>query len=267
MSAIARQSWSQSPAVAHTAPLVVFMLLTELANVVRVENSALPWYQSAPEHWVYPLQCLIVGTLLLLFRHHYTLKPWRGLGLAALLAVVGIAVWVLPASLYHEGQPSWREWLGIAARDKGFDPNVFKDLPSKDPMHEAIYRTEAPAWCFHSPAWFTTVTLRFFRMVVIVPFVEELFWRGFLMRYVQADGRPFLTVPFGRHTWRAFWIVTVAVTLVHQPEDYLGAFVWGSLTYWLAVRTKSLGACVFMHAVGNGLLGIYVMATERWGFW
>lgn len=266
MTNAARQPWSQSPAVAHTAPLVVFMLVTELANLLRVENSALPWYQYAPEHWVYPLQCVIVGALLLFFRNHYMLKPWRGLGLAAVLAVVGIAVWVWPASLYHPGQPGWLEWFGVTARDKGFDPGVFKDAPPKTPM-EAIYRGEAPAWASHSTAWCITVTLRFLRMVVIVPFVEELFWRGFLMRYVQADGRSFLTIPFGRHSWRAFWIVTLAVTLVHQPEDYLGAFVWGSLMYWLALRTKSLGACVFMHAAGNLLLGIYVMATEKWGFW
>ncbi len=241
-----RQHWTQSPAVPYIAPLVVFMPLTEVATWLRVENSALPWYQSAPEHWVYPVQCAIVGAVLLFFRKHYQLAPWRRMGLAALLAVVGIAVWVLPASLYHEGQPGWHEWLGIAPRMEGFNPNV---LPS------------------HSAAWWATVALRFFRMVVIVPFVEELFWRGFLMRQVQAGDRDFLSIPFGQHSWRAFWIVTLAVVAVHQPADYLGAFVWGALVYWLAVRTKSLGACVFMHAVGNLLLGLYVMQTRQWGFW
>lgn len=247
MSTAAQQpSWLQSAAAAHAAPLVVFMLVTELAGLVRVENSALPWYRSAPEHWVYPLQCVIVGTLLFLFRRHYKLTPWRGLGLAALLAAVGIAVWVLPASLYVPDQPGWWHWLGIGPRDKGFDPHVFTP---------------------HSAAWFTTIILRFIRMVVIVPFVEELFWRGFLMRYVQAGDHEFTSVPFGRHTWKAFWIVTIAVTLVHQPEDYLGAFVWGSLMYLLCVRSKSLGACVFMHALGNLILGLYVLETRQWGFW
>ncbi len=242
MSIVAKQHWSQSPAVAHTAPLVIFMLLSATVGLFQIENSALPWYQRAPEHWVYPFQCVIVGAVLLFSRQHYTLKPWRGLGLAALLAAVGIAVWVLPASYYHEGQPAWWEWLGIAARDKGFDPGVF-------------------AW--HSSAWWTTVILRFVRMVVIVPFVEELFWRGFLMRYVQAGDRDFTTVPFGHHSWRGFWIVTLAVTLIHQPADYLGAFVWGSLVYLVAVRTKSLGACVLMHAMGNLLLGLYVLHTQK----
>ncbi len=246
MSIVTKHHWSQSPAVPYVAPLVVFMLLTEVAGMVRIDNSALPWYQRAPEHWVYPLQCVIVGTVLLYFRPHYKLSPWRGLGIAAVLAVIGIAVWILPATLYHRGQPSWWEWLGMAARDKGFDPHAF------------------PA---HSPAWWATVALRFFRMIVIVPFVEELFWRGFLMRYVQAGDREFTTVPFGLHSWKAFWIVTLAVTLIHQPADYLGAFVWGSLVYWLAVRTQSLGPCVFMHAVGNLFLGIYVLYTKKWGFW
>ena len=241
-----RQHWWQSAVVAHTAPLVLFMLLSALIDLWRIENSALPWYKRAPEHWGYPLQCGILGAVLLCFRRHYTLAPWRGLGFAILLAVLGIGVWVLPASLYLEGQPYWCEWLGVAKRDQGFDPYLF------------------PA---HSAAWWITVLLRFLRMVVIVPLVEELFWRGFLMRFVQSEDPDFRTVPFGQHSWKAFWIVTLAVTLIHQPADYLGAFVWGTLVYGLAVKTKSLGACVVMHASGNLLLGLHVMLGRHWGFW
>lgn len=240
------QPWTQSPAVAHIAPLVLFMLLTESVKLFLVENSALPWYQRAPEHWVYPVQCVMVGAVLLFFRKHYTLAPWRGLLLASALAAVGIAAWVLPAMLYREGLPSWCEWLGVVKRDEGFDPSIFTA---------------------GSSAWWLTVMLRFARMVMIVPLVEELFWRGFLMRYVQAGDRDFRTAPFGKHTWKTFWITTVAVTLIHNPSDYLGAFVWGSLMYFVAVKTKSLGACVTMHAVGNLLLGLYVMQTKQWGFW
>lgn len=241
----ATQPWYRSAAVAHIVPLALFMVLTEVTGLFRLENSAAPWYQRAPEHWVYPLQCLIVGGVLLWFRRHYVLAPWRGLGLATLLGAAGIAVWVLPALLYREGQPDWLEWLGVAKREEGFDPDIFQ--------------------C--TKCWWSTVALRLVRMVVIVPFVEELFWRGFLMRFLQAGDRDFRTVPFGQHSWKVYWIVTLAVTLIHNPSDYLGAFVWGSLMYWLAVRTKSLGACVVMHAVGNLLLGMYVLQTKQWGFW
>lgn len=264
------QPWHRTPAAAHVVPLALFMLLTEVAGLVRLENSAAPWYQSSPEHWVYPVQCLIVGAVLLGFRRQYKFLPWRGMWLAAGLGLLGIAVWVLPSLLYREGQPGWLEWLGVAQRLEGFDPGVF-DLPTgSTPPSQTLHQSESTAIFFtlaHPAAWWLTVALRFFRMVIIVPLVEELFWRGFLMRYLQANGRDFRSVPFGQHSWKTFWIVTLAVTLIHNPADYLGAFVWGSLMYFLAVRTKSLGACVFMHAAGNLLLGIYVLLTSQWGFW
>ena len=53
----------------------------------------------------------------------------------------------------------------------------------------------------------------------------------------------------------------------HAPVDWTGALGFGTLMYVLAVRSKSLGACVVMHAVANLLLGLYVMWTRQWGFW
>jgi len=45
------------------------------------------------------------------------------------------------------------------------------------------------------------------------------------------------------------------------------AFIWASLIYWLAVRTRSLFACVMAHAVANAVLGSYVLQTGYYGFW
>ena len=87
------------------------------------------------------------------------------------------------------------------------------------------------------------------------------------MRYIAAGERDWKQVPFGEHSWRVYGIVTLLVVLAHHPADYASAFVWGSLVYYLAVTTKSLGSCVVMHAVGNLLLGLYVMNTGQWGFW
>lgn len=243
-------AWRASATVAHVAPLLVFMLLSSVVGLCKTENSALPWYISAPEHWLYPLQCGVVLGLLWWLRGHYTFKPWRGLAWAVLFGLLGIAVWVLPAWWYVRAAvptpPAWWEWLGLVDRLEGFDPTIF-------PVGGAAY-------C-------TTVGLRFLRMVLVVPLVEELCWRGWLMRYVQAGEKSFTKVPFGRHSWRAFWVVTLAVVFIHQSSDWAAAFVWGSLMYVLAVRTRSLGACVVMHAVGNLLLGLYVMKTQQWGFW
>ena len=241
-----------NPALAHIAPLAVFMLFNMVPSFIVIDNPLLPWWRHAPEQWVYPLQTLTVGLLLFSLRSYYFFKPIRGLGLAVFLGVIGIALWFAPSLIYTKlisagvAKQEWWKWVGLAERLKGFDPSFFQD----------------------QTFWYVSaLIMRFARMVIVVPFVEELFWRGFLMRYVQADGGPFLRVPFGKHSWPAFAIVTTLVVLAHNTEDYLGALIWGSLMYWLAVRTKSLAACVVMHAVGNLLLGIYVLNTRQWGFW
>jgi CAAX prenyl protease-like protein len=240
-----------SATAAHVMPLLVFTVLLSVPGFFCIKNPELPWYQQAPEHWLYPLQTLLCAGLLFVFRRQYHFGPWRGLGLACVLAVLGIAVWIAPAWLYTklaygDDVPDWWAWLGMVERKEGFDPTLLA------------------AW----PAWKTAaIVMRFARMVLVVPLVEELFWRGFLMRYVHAPDGDWQRVPFGTHSWLGFAIVTVMVMLAHAPQDYLAALVWGAFMYVLAVRSRSLGACIIMHALGNFLLGLYALRTQQWGFW
>ena len=246
--------WQGSAMAAHAVPLVVFVLFTAVPGWFRIDNAALPWYQQGPEHWVYPIQTLICAGLLLFWRQHYTLSPWRGLVLAVLLGVVGIALWIAPGYLHFLWRdqnvvwPSWWEWLGWSDRYEGFDPGLLKEHPVGQQA---------------------SISMRFVRMVIVVPLVEEIFWRGFLMRYVVAEmrGADWRAIPFGTHHRVSFWVTTLGVTAIHNTADWPAAFIWGALMYGLAVRTKSLGACVVMHAVGNLILGIYVLQTQQWGFW
>ncbi len=248
------RSWRANPTAAHTGPLVVFMLLSAVPAWFRIENSALPWHVQQPEHWWYPVQTLLCAALLWWWREHYQFGAWRWryVPLAALGAVIGIAVWVLPGWLYlrwtAEGASpaAWWQWLGLADRSQGFDPSLLDDQPALQKL---------------------SLAFRFARSTLLVPLVEELCWRGWLMRRVIAGDRPFTRIPFGTHSWRAFGITTLAVALIHQPEDWLAALVWGTLMYALAVRTKSLGACVLMHGLGNLLLGLYVLRSGQLGYW
>jgi CAAX prenyl protease-like protein len=242
----------KSPALAHVLPLALFMLLNSVPAAVGVDNPDMPWWKHSPEQWVYPAQTMVVAVVLALGWQHYQFRPFKGFGLAVVAGILGIVLWCLPALAWQKltdaghTVPEWAEWFGFAERKDGFDPSFFQGEP------------------FWYPA---ALVMRFVRLVILVPLVEEIFWRGFLMRYLVADGEDFRKVPFGTHTWLSFAIVTAGVVIAHQPSDYLGALIWGSLVYFVAVRTKSLAACVVMHAVANLLLGIYVVSTKQWGFW
>lgn len=160
----------------------------------------------------------------------------RGILFTVVVGVMALAIWIAPQELF-----------GFAHRNgdaSSFNPTVF-----------------APG----SPTYWGALALRFLRMVVVVPFVEEIFWRGFLLRYLIRED--FENVPFGTFTWFSFLIVTVGFTLEHQPVDYVAAFITGALFNWVAIRTRSLSSCVLAHAVTNLLLGLYIMATRQWGFW
>ena len=52
---------------------------------------------------------------------------------------------------------------------------------------------------------------RFLRLVIVVPLVEEIFWRGFLLRYLINE--KFTEVPIGAFSWFSFGVVTVAFGL------------------------------------------------------
>ena len=104
-------------------------------------------------------------------------------------------------------------------------------------------------------------------MAHFVALVEEIFWRAYVSRLVCDWEGDCWRQPFGRATWKSYFIVTGLFMIAHAPVDYAGAFVYGSLTYLLCIWSKNLGACVVMHAVANLLMGVYIMATGKYGLW
>lgn len=109
------------------------------------------------------------------------------------------------------------------------------------------------------------VIVRIFGAAVVVPPMEELFWRGFLMRFlINMDD--FEKVALGTYQTVSFFVTTAFFAVEHGEEWPLGVVV-GLLYGWWFVRTKSLGSVMLAHAVTNLLLGIYVFVSHRWYFW
>jgi hypothetical protein len=190
------------------------------------------WLKS-PEYWLFPLQTFICAGLLIWYWRQYDFHGLKRVLFTLAIGALVFVLWISPQA-----------FLGFGARTDGFNPDTFAGQPA---------------------AYWSTVLLRFLRLVIIVPLVEEIFWRGFLLRYFIND--KFDTVPFGTFSWLSFAVVTIGFTFAHSSADWAAAAVTGALYNLVAYRTKSLASCVVAHALTNLLLGVWIMSTKQWGFW
>lgn len=240
---------------AHVVPFGVFMgfllLLQLVTPMIQWDHPAAPWWRQDPAQWVYPLQTLAtlvcLGWYWRVFEFRWSLR-WSLVG--ALFGAVGIGFWLLPTHLHGalgiEDRPDgWLKWLGVMPREDGFDPGIFSN-----PL-----------------AYWGSLIMRFIRAAVVVALVEEIFWRGFVMRLVLDWDGDYWKQPFGKGSWLSYLVVTGLFMAAHAPVDYAGAFIYGSLTYVLCIWSRNLGACVVMHAVANLLMGLYIMGTGKYGLW
>lgn len=222
--------------LAYVLPFAAFMgglALVGLLGWLGGEEG--PFWLTESRYWVFPLQVLVCSGVLVWFWRSYDWGPWLRTSMEAIFwGVVVFLFWVSPQLLF-----------GVPARTDGFNP-----------------------WVLGESGWVVWLTLgfRLFRLIVVVPFLEEIFWRGFLMRYFIDDGN-WQKIAFGTARLGSFSAVVILFAFVHDFTDFFGALVAGVVFNAVAIRTKSLGACVLAHAVTNGLLGIYILATRQWGFW
>jgi CAAX prenyl protease-like protein len=108
------------------------------------------------------------------------------------------------------------------------------------------------------------LALRMIRAVLIVPIVEELFWRAWMMRWlIDTD---FQKVPLGKYAPQAFWIVALLFASEHGSYWDVGLAA-GIIYNWWMVRTRSLGDLILAHALTNFILGVYVIAFGKWEYW
>ncbi|MCE9611200.1 MAG: CAAX prenyl protease-related protein [Chthoniobacter sp.] len=218
---------------AYVGPFFAFlavMLFGEIAGHLLPHGS---WMVDEPRYWVFPVQTVVGGWLLARYWRCYALRWPVGAWFAILIGVVALILWIAP-----------QQWLGADPRRVGFEPHFFR----------------AVGW----PYW-ANVTTRFLRLVIIVPLLEEIFWRGFMLRYFIDDD--FTSVPIGAFSWKSFGITVGGFCLEHSFADWPAAILTGALFNLVAYRTRSLSACVLTHAVTNLLLGLWVMRTGQWGFW
>jgi CAAX prenyl protease-like protein len=219
--------------LAYLAPMAAFLVFTALGGSETVK-------QHLPHAYVisYAVKTLVTAALLAILWRHYTRIRWHHWWLGVLVGIVGIFQWV--------GMQLWlqRHFAFFAPSPNFFDPT--KEFASPDTLY----------------AFFA---LRLAGAVLVVPVMEELFWRDFLWRQILAPN-DFKLARVGEFEWTAFLGVSAAFAVVHG-NWWLTSIVWALMIACLLVYTKSLGACIVAHATTNLLLGLYVIRTHDWAFW
>jgi uncharacterized protein len=222
-----------SDVIPYAAPMFAYVALGGLEGY-------LPAHGGQPSPFWYPLAYAIRVALVAILCWHYRatwndFRPWPKMAALVLAVLVGVVVWGL--------------WIGLDGR--------YPPIPLLGKRGGFDAGTLAPR------ARLAFVAVRMLGLVILVPLIEELFWRSFLMRWlIDPD---FHKVPVGRVTAPAAAITSVMFALAH-PE-WLPAVITGALWAWLLWQTRSLAACAVSHATANLALSIYVIATGDWKYW
>lgn len=210
----ARAALAANPAAARIVPFAVYMAFIVL-------ESLLPEKPGFDLHWLYVAQIVVTAAALAFYWGRYEELRDGRLDLRNVLLGVGtgIVVYVLWKAL---DQP----WAAIG---EGRPVETARTLWAGDPLF-AVARVLGAA--------------------VLVPIMEELFWRSFLMRW--AHRTDFLAVAPAQVGLRALAISAVLFGLEHHliVAGIAAGLVYGELYR----RTGRLWTVVIAHAVTNGIL-------------
>ena len=218
-------------ALARVVPFAAFMLLLGLRGALPADGS---W--GIDPRWVYAVTVLVVGGLLAWWWRDYgelstQLRPTlQEAGLAISVGVLVFGLWIkLDAP-----------WMRLGEATAAFVP--------LDGQGELMW---------------PLIGVRWIGAALLVPVMEELFWRSFLMRWIE-NGQFEAVLP-QRVGLKAVLLSTFVFVLAHTL--WLAAIIAGLAYAWLYVRSGKLWLPVIAHAVTNGLLGVWVVMTGNWAFW
>ena len=274
---LARGIWGRWPALTFVLPFAVYMFFTALveSRIETREQAYAPGGSMGGKHelddkpqteltakekeeieerharmpyrfygkiYVIKIAATIVSMILVI--PGYMTFPLRVNGIAFLVGVVGVVVWVGLCKLNLEQKLLVPLGLGSLI-DMG-------ERPGFNPLEEL---KDNPSWAY------TFLAIRLLGLIVIVPIIEEFFTRGFLVRYVMDVD--WFQIPFGVVD-RLGLITSIAFPMLMHPAELFAAAAWFGMITWLMIRTKNIWDCVVAHAVTNGLLGAYVIASGEW---
>jgi len=219
-----RKLLERSPALARVAPFALFLVLTSCQGLPG----------EVTRYWLYLVKTVVGVWLIWLMRPLVTEMRWAISWAAVAVGVAVFAVWVGCDELYPKFSKGGALW----------NP------------HACFGANSGLAWMF--------IVVRVAGSALVVPPLEEVFYRSFLYRYIAKPD--FAAVPLGAFLWVPF-VVTSAIFGVVHVNQWLAGIVCGLAFQGLVCWKKRLGDAMTAHAVTNFLLGVWVTWKGDWKFW
>ncbi|HZS57106.1 MAG TPA: CAAX prenyl protease-related protein [Bryobacteraceae bacterium] len=212
----------------YVAPFLIFIAFLAISSELGLDA-----------RWDAPLRVIVLAVVCLIcWPRELPILPVK----PVMSIAVGTAVFVL--------------WIAPDFLFPGYRQSVLLSNSFTGHLHSSLRPSELQS------TW--VLVWRSIRAVVIVPIVEELFWRGWMMRWIiNID---FQKVPLGAYTPLAFWITAILFAAEHGPYWDVGLVTGIIYNLWM-IRTKSVSDCILMHAVTNAILSAYVIGAAQWQYW
>jgi uncharacterized protein len=223
--ALRADNGSAMPRVLPFATFIVFIIVADVLERFGAHANTM--------RWLYPAKIVLVAAMLLAWRKSYRELRERP-AQRDLIAAAGVGAGVF--FLWILLDAGWMQ-LGSA---RGFDAT------GTDGRFD---------WGL--------IALRAAGAALVVPLMEELFWRSFLLRWLER--RDFLLLRPGRVGLRAATISVLLFGIEHNL--WLAGIVAGIAYTLLYMRSETLWTPIVGHAVTNGLLAAWVMVTGSWIYW
>ena len=222
---------TSSPTLVRVVPFAIFVGLTSLQGRLG-ENS---------QYWFYFAKTIVGAAMLFVIWRHVAELEWRFSWAAVVVGVAVFVLWVgLDELIARLGLPPYPK-LKIAGGP--WNPNE--------------------AFGAGSPLALLFIIARIAGSTLVVPPMEELFYRSFVYRFVA--GKDFMSVSLGKFLAVPFIVTAVLFGLAHREwlAGILCAFAYQGLVIW----KNRLGDAITAHAITNFLLGLWVVWRSAWEFW
>jgi membrane protease YdiL (CAAX protease family) len=237
---------AQWPALARFVPFAIFILLTSLQEQ----------FGDGGRYWIYFAKTLAgAGMLAVIWQHIEELK-WRFSWAAVVAGVAVFAAWVGLDGWYPRTDVLYSEHICPLLKTLGLKKECIAAAPSAawNP-HQTFGADSALAWLF--------IVVRILGSSLVVPPLEEVFYRSFVYRYIAS--KEFLSVPLSKFLPVPFVITALIFGFVHK--EWLAGIFCACAYQGLVIWKGRLGDAMTAHAITNFLLGLWIVWRGAWHFW